>query len=327
MQRKRMEPSLLVTSEHRSELDEQVFVPPKLFDEIVLNEAKFCREIRKVDPREAVLNIAAGYKSGYNVISPYLRKYPDAKILEIGAGYGFSLCHLRKLGLNAEGIEPGNSFGFEGVYDRAMALLEANGISEARQVLHPSTGEALPFENDSFDIVYSVAVLEHVKDIKKCLEEAFRVVKPGGVICMTVPNYNSFFEGHYDILWLPYLLKSKRVAKWYVRTLFGRRDWFIDELHFTTPGYFRKLATEMAQPAKMDLCFDMNANVPIISEIFRRAAETDCFFQTQVVSGGMRFKHQLLAGISRFVSSVGELLGMAIAYRLVWELPTAPKSI
>ena len=320
-----MTPSLLVTSGQRSELDEQVFVPTEWFDDIVLNEAKFCREIRKVDPREAVLNIAAGYKSGYNVINPYLKQYPDAKILEIGAGYGFSLCYLRKLGFNAEGIEPGNSFGFEGVYDRAIALLEANGISEARQILHPNTGEALPFEKDSFDIVYSIAVLEHVKDIKKCLEEAFRVVRPGGVICMTVPNYNSFYEGHYDILWLPYLLKSKRIAKWYVRTLFGRRDWFIDELHFTTPEYFRKLAAEMAQPAKMHLCLEMNTSVPIVSRIFRRAAETHCFFQTQVVPGRMRFKHQLLARISRFVSSVGELLGMAVTYRLVWKLPTARK--
>ena len=40
-------------------------------------------------------------------------------------------------------------------------------------------GESLPFETDSFDAVFSFAVLEHVKDPFRCASEICRVLKPG----------------------------------------------------------------------------------------------------------------------------------------------------
>ncbi|MDR9177896.1 methyltransferase domain-containing protein [Burkholderia multivorans] len=48
-------------------------------------------------------------------------------------------------------------------------------------------GEALPFKDNSFDAVLSLAVLEHVKDPFQCAREIIRVLKPGGELHCCVP--------------------------------------------------------------------------------------------------------------------------------------------
>jgi SAM-dependent methyltransferase len=48
-------------------------------------------------------------------------------------------------------------------------------------------GEVLPFKDNSFDAVISIAVLEHVKDPFKCASEIARVLKPGGDLRCAVP--------------------------------------------------------------------------------------------------------------------------------------------
>jgi len=50
-----------------------------------------------------------------------------------------------------------------------------------------AVGEALPFADESFDAVLSLAVLEHVRDPFKCAQELMRVLKPGGNIIADVP--------------------------------------------------------------------------------------------------------------------------------------------
>ena len=57
---------------------------------------------------------------------------------------------------------------------------------------YPSTdvlavGEQLPFINGVFDVVFSFAVLEHVRDPFQCAREMMRVLKPGGVLYCHVP--------------------------------------------------------------------------------------------------------------------------------------------
>jgi len=313
----------MVSVSSQAERETRVLVPEEWLDQAAQLQEEFCREIRKADPREVVRLLAPTYNDCYNVIKPYLRKYRAPRILEMGTGLGFTLCYLRKLGLNAQGIEPGGSPGFEGRYEMAVKLLEANGIADARQVVLPAFGEALPFADATFDIVYSVAVLEHVNDIEKCLTEAQRVLRPGGVFIMHVPNYNSFHEDHYDILWLPYLLRSKRVAKWYVRTFFRRRDWFIDELHFTTPGDFEKLSRRVISLRGMQVHFDDDFSFPILGRFFRRATETYYSFRDDVAADQMRLKHRTLMRAAGLAVRAGKFLRVPPrTFRLVWEAPS-----
>ena len=63
--------------------------------------------------------------------------------------------------------------------------------TEPGSVAVTANGDALrlPFADDSFDRIIASEVLEHVTDDQVALEEAFRVLKPGGTLAATVPSW------------------------------------------------------------------------------------------------------------------------------------------
>lgn len=58
--------------------------------------------------------------------------------------------------------------------------------------------EKLPYADNSFDVVYSKSVIEHMNDPLNFISECFRVLKPGGRIIVLTPdweaNYKIFFD-------------------------------------------------------------------------------------------------------------------------------------
>src|ERR1041385_5970668 len=63
-------------------------------------------------------------------------------------------------------------------------------VSNDKNVLAHNLLKGIPFGNNSFDAVYHAHVLEHFtpEDGKKLLEECFRVLKPGGILRIGVPD-------------------------------------------------------------------------------------------------------------------------------------------
>lgn len=57
-------------------------------------------------------------------------------------------------------------------------------------------GDTAPFEDNSFELIYSYHVLEHVYDIQKTIFDISRLLKKGGYLCIIFPcgNENSFEE-------------------------------------------------------------------------------------------------------------------------------------
>jgi SAM-dependent methyltransferase len=55
-----------------------------------------------------------------------------------------------------------------------------------------SSGAPLPYADARFDAVISMDVVEHLRDPRPWLREALRVLKPGGVLFLTTPNYASY---------------------------------------------------------------------------------------------------------------------------------------
>ena len=51
--------------------------------------------------------------------------------------------------------------------------------------------EKLPFPDDTFDVVYSKSVLEHVHNTTNFISEAHRVLKPGGMFVCLTPDWKS----------------------------------------------------------------------------------------------------------------------------------------
>jgi len=56
--------------------------------------------------------------------------------------------------------------------------------------------QALPWPSQSFDFVYSFSVFEHLQDPARCLEEAIRVLRPGGGLCIATHLYSSDSGAH-----------------------------------------------------------------------------------------------------------------------------------
>jgi len=154
------------------------------------------------------------------------------RILEVGSGFGIFLVVLRlHYGAESYGVEPSKD-GFDGSFSIACEIMEQLGINPA--IISPAMGENLPFPNAYFDFVFSSTVLEHTEDPALVIEEAIRVLKPGGRLQFVYPNYGAFFEGHYAIPWIPYL--NHLLGTLWVR-LWGRDPEFLNTLKFT--NYFR----------------------------------------------------------------------------------------
>ena len=155
------------------------------------------------------------------------------KVLEIGSGLGVNhIVWTRKYGIDGYGVEP-SEVGFDSSFAISRRLITLNGLDASRIV--SAFGEELPFPGSSFDIVYSTNVLEHTQRPEAVVREAFRVLRPGGVMQLVYPNYHSYFDGHYAVFHPPVF--SRGFFPWYVKTIF-RRD----------PGFARTLRTELNVP-------------------------------------------------------------------------------
>ena len=58
----------------------------------------------------------------------------------------------------------------------------------------------LPFEDSSFDYVFSIYVLEHIPDPKRAIDEMYRVLKPGGICYCIIPFIQGFHAAPNDYI-------------------------------------------------------------------------------------------------------------------------------
>jgi SAM-dependent methyltransferase len=159
----------------------------------------------------------------------------DLRLLELGAGLGLTVATARlRYGAEAYGLEPGGEE-FSGTYELGRQLLE--GCQLNSDILVNGVGERMPFPDQSFDAVISSNVLEHVADPAKVLAECFRVLRPGGTCHMVIPNFGSWWEGHYGLLWLPH--SPHWLGRLRVR-LAGRDPAYVDTLQLVTPGMMKR---------------------------------------------------------------------------------------
>ena len=183
-----------------------------------------------------------------------LQKYTSLeskKLLEIGSGFGVNIAAwIKHFNVDGYGVEPGSE-GFNDSYDASRKLLDANGIDSNR--ILDARGENLPFDDESFDIVYSANVLEHTDDPIRVLTEAVRILKKGGILYFEIPNYLSYFEGHYMIFQPPILWKP--MLPFWVAYIFRRDPAFARTLQTQiNPVWCRKVVNDINRiyPVKLD---------------------------------------------------------------------------
>lgn len=115
-------------------------------------------------------------------LDPYISRFADfegakgTRVLEIGVGLGTDFIRFVRAGAIATGVD---------LTEHAVQLvrrrLELEGL-QGKVVV--ADAESLPFEDGTFDRIYSWGVLHHTPDTGRAVQEAIRVAKPGGRMCV-----------------------------------------------------------------------------------------------------------------------------------------------
>jgi SAM-dependent methyltransferase len=114
-------------------------------------------------------------------LEPFIPRYADfqgargKRLLEIGVGLGTDFIRFARAGAQVTGVD---------LTQRSVELvtqrLELEGLAGDVRV---ADAEALPFEDNTFDRVYSWGVLMVTPDTARAVNEAVRVLRPGGELC------------------------------------------------------------------------------------------------------------------------------------------------
>lgn len=118
-------------------------------------------------------------------IQQTLSQTTDLSILDIGCGAGNMIHHLSHYG-QVKGID---------VDSRPVTQARLRGYD----VDQFDATQPYPFDDHSFDLVTVFDIIEHVKADRAILEEAHRVLKPGGYIIITVPAF-MFLWSNNDVI-------------------------------------------------------------------------------------------------------------------------------
>ncbi len=122
-----------------------------------------------------------------NVAQAIAEVFQPARALELGCGNGITIQHLRKLGINCDGVEISKYILKHAVTDN----------------LYHASLHNLPFDDNTFDLVFSLRVLEHIPNeiFNKSLYEISRVTK--SIQFHILPIFNTY----------PYTGNSKEVLE------------------------------------------------------------------------------------------------------------------
>lgn len=170
-------------------------------------------------------------------------------LLDIGAGYGAFVLSCRRHGLDAMGFELAS---FEVDMSR-QRLARAEPEADATAIFRKGDAGRLPFQDNAFQVITLLNVLEHVPDYRVVLAEAVRVLRPGGRLFVVCPNYAALRkEAHYHVPWLP--LFPRRLASAYLRLLGRNPSFFEQHIYYCTNwGVMHALSGLGMQPKNLDV--------------------------------------------------------------------------
>ena len=135
------------------------------------------------------------------------------RVLDAGCGSGGIAVSFAEECDQAVGLDIKNKFG-----DAGAKLARERGLDNA--VFVQGDGTELPFAPESFDLVLSHSVIEHVDSAEAYLEECYRVLRPGGVLFLQTPPYLSFAGSHLSRLRIPIPIHLLMPRSWAFRLNF-----------------------------------------------------------------------------------------------------------
>ncbi|MFQ3666931.1 MAG: class I SAM-dependent methyltransferase, partial [Sphingomonadaceae bacterium] len=127
---------------------------------------------------------------------------PPIRVLDFGCGIGQSVAWLLGQGHDAWGVDIEEHWGAD--FDRFWHAAErpTREVTE-RLRLAPLNPYRVPFDDASFDLIFSDQVMEHVFNPVDVLRELGRVLKPDGLSIHRFPGFNVPVEGHIGVPVIP----------------------------------------------------------------------------------------------------------------------------
>ncbi len=147
---------------------------------------------------ESAEDFVAHTRSRY-ALEPYIERFAQfdrargLRVLEIGVGMGADYVRWLQAGARAAGVDLSR-----GSLERAHSRCQMMGMTPT---LCQADAERLPFPDGTFDLVYSYGVLHHSPDTPRCVQEVFRILKPGGQARLMLYHHPSLTG---LMLWLRY---------------------------------------------------------------------------------------------------------------------------
>jgi SAM-dependent methyltransferase len=148
---------------------------------------------------------------------------PSDRVIDLGCGTGRHVLELARSPANVIGADISRHDLRIGRF--LLEIMRREGDVRARVHWLQTAGERLPFVDGAFDRVICTETLEHVDDDAVLARELVRVLKPGGILCVSVPdeyserafwklskNYRTHAGGHVRIYARPQIVRLLREA-------------------------------------------------------------------------------------------------------------------
>lgn len=120
-----------------------------------------------------------GDGSSHEVILGMMQGMPASRVLDIGCSGGHFAAHARAAGHHVTGVD----------------MLEIPGVRERTDhFVKASLEDGIPGEaGDGFDVVVAADVIEHLSQPGRVLRDMCRVLRPGGQVLLSVPNFAHWY--------------------------------------------------------------------------------------------------------------------------------------
>ncbi len=232
----------------------------------------------------------------YPYLLPFIKpeRMNGKRILEIGLGYGSLSQKLAEAGVVYQGLD---------IAPNAAAMAN-HRLTMQGFAGHATVGSALamPFLDETFDFVISIGCFHHTGNTQRCLDETFRVLKPGGEAILMVYNKFSFRQWRF----------------WPKQTF---RDLF--QIHRTR----KRLEDDRrkAYDANLDGTPAPETQLLSISDLRAMLHRFESVRFQKQNADDLYFKKRLLFERKKLLSSLGRFLGLDIYFRAI--KPMAARSI
>lgn len=143
--------------------------------------------------------IQLAFRRHWNTFQPFLKKLRGRRCLEAGCGRGSMSAYFADAGWNCTLLD---------ISPKAIELAR-NAFTQNHLTASFDVGDcqALPYDDDSFDLCFSIGLLEHFRDFDKVIQEQVRVLTSGGLfIGYIVPFIPDNIQQEYN--WICDVLKT-----------------------------------------------------------------------------------------------------------------------